>query len=290
MGTYSKIEALYNQIRKNNIDELNSSNITKLLEDLSQSCTEYLKSCKKVPLISKVVGKDYFTFISGNKQSRAVRTDLYTSDLKIIKRFFSCLITNKFTAITPLEIDKACYTVAISFCAIVDLEKVGDQKTTGTFFEYFIGHCFAVRLAVNPRSKVDVLNLDKKTTLPTDLIFDLGPNRPKFHVPIKISTRERVIQVWAHQRVLDGVYGTGRFYGTLACLSETKTDKVKKEVIEICLPQQWQLYQMFIAQMKRVYYLDLPLAYSKLNDVFPKIHVNTLSSFFIETEDLANFD
>jgi hypothetical protein len=88
-----------------------------------------------------------------------------------------------------------------------------------------------------------------EATLPTDYVFDLGPNRAKFHVPVKTSTRERMIQVWAHQRVLDGVCGTGRFLGIPIILAETKTGRKKREVIEICLPDQWRIYQMHIAQL-----------------------------------------
>jgi hypothetical protein len=126
-----------------------------------------------------------------------------------------------------------------------------------------------------------------KAKLPTDFVFDLGQDRAKFHLPVKTSTRERVIQVWAHQRVLDGVYGTGRFLGTLVCLSENKTDKKTREVIEICLPDQWRVYQMFVAQMKRVYYLDVPARYQELNKVFPKIIVKPFGEFYREIDALA---
>lgn len=132
-----------------------------------------------------------------------------------------------------------------------------------------------------------MLNLDLETWLPTDYIFNLGQDRPKFHLPIKTSTRERIIQVWAYQRVLDGVFGTGRFLGTPVILAETKTDSVKREVIEICLPEQWRLYQMHIAQLKRVYYLDVPATYVKLNDVFPPIVVKSFGHFFFEADTLS---
>jgi hypothetical protein len=125
------------------------------------------------------------------------------------------------------------------------------------------------------------------TTLPTDFVFDLGQGQPKFHLPVKTSTRERVIQVWAHQRVLDGVYGSGRFLGTPVILAETKTDSVKRSVIEICLPDQWRIYQMHIAQLKRVYYLDVPTAYEALNNVFPPLNVAPFGRFFHETAALS---
>jgi hypothetical protein len=168
----------------------------------------------------------------------------------------------------------------------VDLEKQGDQKTPGTFFEYLICHLLSRQLGLAPRTQIEVLNLDRPATLPTDWIFDLGVDRPKLHVPVKTSTRERVIQVWAHQRVLDGAYGVGKFLGLLVCLAETKLDHKKLEVVEICLPGQWKIYQGFIAPMKRVYYLDLPKPYEALNDAIPPIRVRPFGEFFHEASQL----
>ena len=160
------------------------------------------------------------------------------------------------------------------------------KKRQEPFFEYLIGHLFSRRLGVNPTTRLPVLNIDMETTLPTDFVFNLGKDKPKFHLPIKISTRERVIQVWAHQRVLDGVYGTGRFLGTPVILTETMTDQRKREVIEICLPEQWRIYQMHIAQLKRIYYLDVPVSYDKLNLVFPRLNVKSFGHFFFELDSL----
>jgi hypothetical protein len=117
---------------------------------------------------------------------------------------------------------------------------------------------------------------------------DLGPRKAKFHLPIKTSTRERVIQVWAHQRVLDGVYGTGRFLGTPVILAETKTDSKSKKVVEICLPDQWLIYQMHIAQLKRVYYLDVPVPYARLAGAFPRLYVRAFGDFFHEVDTLID--
>jgi hypothetical protein len=128
---------------------------------------------------------------------------------------------------------------------------------------------------------------EEGTTLPTDFIFDLGAAKPKFHVPVKTSTRERVIQVFAHQRVLDGVHGFNRFKGILVCLTETKLDHRTKEVIEICLPKQWDLYQRFIAPIHRFYYFDLPQKYADLRRINPSMVVVPFARFFDEAGELA---
>ena len=116
---------------------------------------------------------------------------------------------------------------------------------------------------------------------------------PKFDVPVKTSTRERCVEVWAQQRILDGAYGTGRFLGLLTCISETKMNSESKDhskwkVDDVCVPNQWINYQLFIAQIKRAYYLDIPSRYEQLNNSFPRIHVKKFGEFFFEWEDLLD--
>jgi hypothetical protein len=106
--------------------------------------------------------------------------------------------------------------------------------------------------------------------IPTDFVFDLGSGKNRVHLPIKLSTRERVVQVWAHQRALDGMHGTARFKGILVVMSETNKQK-DISATEVCLPNQWMAYQMYIAQLFRIYYLDLPEKYVALKDAYPFI-------------------
>ena len=254
-------------------------------EIFTASC-KFLGWLKTVDLRSLVSNKEYFSFTDGKKISRAVNKQLFASEPAEWQKLSWALATKNMEGLDAQAITRIIYSVAVSFFCFIDLTKEGDQKTPGTFFEYLIGHLFASRLEVNPKIRLPVLNLDLEATLPTDFIFDLGANRPKFHVPVKTSTRERVIQVWAHQRVLDGVYGTGRFLGTPVILGETKMDRKKREVIEICLPDQWRIYQLHIAQLKRIYYLDVPLIYEKLNAVFPPLSVKPFGHFFFEANTL----
>lgn len=269
---YRKLQQLVNQ------NMIQSDQVLDLLIGIYAQCQEALSKCEEVNLISKVPDKNYFSFTTKGSISRAINVDVYRIGIESVDDFFSALKSQIYDE--SIKYTDACYAIAISFCAIIDLMKIGDQKTPGTFFEYFIGHLYSRRIGVPPTKQLPVLNLDMQGTLPTDFIFDRGSDQLKFHVPVKLSTRERVIQVWAHQRVLDGVYGMGRFIGTLVCLCETKMDKKKKEVIEICLPFQWRLYQMFISQLKRVYYLDMPQVYTRLNSTFPKIKVCPFGDFF----------
>lgn len=280
-----KYEHLKEQFKQNAL----SGDVTNALQELYSEANSYLSHLDTEALTSDRLTKEYFAFKStdGRKLSRAVNLNLYSTDPTIVLNFFDGIRNNNIRTQNVEEITKACYTIAITFCSSIDMLKDNDQKTPGTFFEYFMGHLFAVQFGITPRNRVDVLNLDMRASLPTDFIFDLGDNRPKFHIPIKTSTRERVVQVWAHQRVLDGVYGTGRFLGLLSCLSETKLDHRTKVVTEICLPDQWRIYQLFISQLKRIYYLDMPVKYEELNEFFPRIHVKPFGEFFFEADELS---
>lgn len=280
----------YEELKEEFKQDAKSAKVTDLIQELYLEANSYLAPLHKESLIADRPGKEYFAFKSNKraKLSRAVNRNLYESDPAVALCFLDGVRHNTITTQLAEEITRACYTIAITFCSSIDLLKDNDQKTPGTFFEYFMGHLFAVQFDMAPAKRLDVLNLDMRASLPTDFIFDLGDNRPKFHIPVKTSTRERVVQVWAHQRVLDGVYGTGRFLGLLSCLSETKLDHRTKVVTEICLPEQWRIYQLFIAQLKRIYYLDIPAKYEELNTIFPPIHVKPFGEFFFEADELSS--
>jgi len=275
---YDQIKSVFKEIKE-------PEAISHLFQELFNECEHLLSSKEKVLLNSQIINKEYFSYGENRKLTRPINKNLYDHATdNMVNSFFEKLKINSITDITAENITSIVYRIAISFCAAIDIIKESDQKTPGTFFEYLMGHLFSINFGVKPRNQIEVLNLDMKSKLPTDFIFDLGTNKPKFHVPVKTSTRERVVQVWAHQRVLDGVYGNGRFIGLLTCLAETKLDHKTKDVVEICLPEQWRLYQLFISQLKRVYYLDIPQKYSELNNFFPKIHVKQFGEFFHEKE------
>jgi len=250
---------------------------------------DFLSSqCIPVPLISRVPEKTYFSFTrrrGDGKISRPVNKNLFDPNCEDKLQH---LLQGTLGKVPFPERGRFLYTIAMSYCCASDLLKVGDQKTPATYFECLIGHLLACTLGVNPRTQVEVLRLEEEAgTLPTDFIFDLGHGKPKFHVPVKISTRERVIQVFAHQRVLNGVLGYGSFRGVLVCLTETKLDHQNREVIEICLPKQWSLYQRFIAPMHRFYYFDVPKKYEALVKGDPPLAVKNFAKFFEEVGDLV---
>ena len=261
--------------------------VAELLADLTSKALDFLSSCKQIPLVSKVHGKTYFSFTMkrSGKLSRAVNAELFNPNTR---RQLSYLVDGTLNNLAVPDRSRLLYTIALAYCCASDLLRTRDQKTPATFFECFIGHLFARSFGVNPRTQVEVLHLeDEASTLPTDFIFDLGPGRPKFHVPVKTLTRERVIQVFAHQRVLDGVHGFGAFKGILVCLTETKLDHKRREVVEICVPKQWVLYQRFIASLHRFYYFDIPARYAELATGNPPMPIQAFEKFFDEADELT---
>lgn len=149
-----------------------------------------------------------------------------------------------------------------------------------------VGHLYARHLGINPSTQMNAVELDGESiSLPTDFIFNLGPGKPKLHIPVKTSTRERVVEVWAQQRILDGAFGVGRFFCLLTCIGETNLGK-NMSIDITCVPNQWMNYQLFVAQITRAYYLDMPEKYRELNNRFPKIHVKEFGEYFHESEHL----
>jgi hypothetical protein len=285
--TRPAILKLYDELRRQVRSATYGPGNRRLLDDIYAEGLDLLDGFEKQDLVSKVEGKRYFAFTQGDKLSRAINANLYCPDFKRWENLLTCLEEGDIESLTAEVITESLYTAAITFCASVDMLKSGDRKTPGTFFEYFTAFFFTWRLGVEPQKSIQILNLDNENTrLPTDYIYNLGPQNPKFHMPVKCSSRERSIMLWAHQRLIDGVHGVGRFMGTPVILAETKTAKQKREVTEICVPDQWRLYQLYIASLKRIYYLDLPVTYERLNAALPTRTIKTLGEFFFEWSEL----
>lgn len=278
-----KILSLYDSLKHQARSGFYTDENTLVLEKLYNESNSFLEKMEKEKLISKVENKEYFAFTDGKKISRAINRSLYEPDYAKWIELKTGMKNNDLSSLSSEKVQKILYSMAISFCACVDLLKSGDQKTPGTFFEYFIAYFFSWRVGAEPQKYIQIPDADEKETkLPTDFIFNLGKNDKKFHMPVKISTRERSIMLWAHQKLIDGVYGSDKFLGTPVIMAETKTSRSKKEVIEICLPEQWKLYQRYISQLKRIYYLDLPEPYRELNKKLPTLIVKPFSEFFEE--------
>lgn len=272
----------YRQLKANSAAALGGAEVANLISDMALRARQILERTERVPLNS-TTGKNYFSF-RGEEQSRPVNEALYEDR----EREFARLLRT-FRAGLPREgpdaAIRATYSIAYSVFAAHDVHQVG-RKASATFFEILIGHIVARAIGVNPRKRVRVP--ESGADLPTDYVFDPGPHSRKIHLPIKTSTRERAVQAWVHQLVLERIFGAGQYRGVLVVASETKRDVRTGEVIEICVPRQLQMFQARVAEMSRVYYLDPPAVYLELANAFPRIEVRPFGVALSELRGLLD--
>ncbi|MBD5555988.1 MAG: hypothetical protein HDQ95_11800 [Roseburia sp.] len=273
-----------------------STEITDKFEEINNLCQSEINTLTKNPIISRstAIGKNYIVFsnVTG-KYSRPVNIDLYnagrttnSSGVHIISEFWNNVRSHSIQSQNAHDITAALYAICMNYCCCADLV-TGVKSNSGDYFEKLVGHLYSMHLNVAPTNQMNAVELDGESiSLPTDFIFDLGMGKPKFHIPAKTSTRERVVEVWAQQRVLDGAFGVGRFLCLLTCIGETNFYSKDMSVALTCVPNQWINYQLFISQIKRAYYLDIPEKYNELNHRFPRIHVKEFGEFFHESDNL----
>lgn len=174
------------------------------------------------------------------------------------------------------EIDKIVYTTIMAFAICYDLFKPSSRKTPGTFFEIITGSILSSLLPQYARGKhINIPDHDEKIS--TDTTFKRD-NTATLVVPAKITTRERIVQPYAHQRILDSIFGETTHKSILVCVSETQREREHK-VNEICVPGTIALFQKHLAKLTAIYYLDPPLRYLEPS-VYSLVPVKPMSSLF----------
>jgi hypothetical protein len=273
---YGRLKAVASQ-------DLGGSAVARLVSEMALHARQILGRTDRVQLTSRVVGKHYFGF-RGEAQSRPINQALYVDSEDVLNRLLRAFRSG-FRSGTAEDIVRSAYTTAYSVFAANDVYGVG-RKASATFFEILIGHVVARVVGVSPRKKVRIP--ESGADLPTDYVFDPGPNSRKIHLPIKTSTRERAVQAWVHQLVLDRIFGTGVYRGVLVVAAETKRDSRTAEVIEICVPRQLQMFQSRVAEISRIYYLDPPQVYMALANDFPRVEVKSFGEALEELQALLH--
>lgn len=290
----SKYDEMKNLFSTNPLNE----KITDKFKEINNLCQIKINALTQIPITSRstAIGKNYIVFSNAkHKYSRPVNIDLYnagcavnSSGVNIIDEFWANVRSHCIDSQDAHTITAALYAICMNYCCCADLVN-GVKSNSGDYFEKLVGHLYSMHLNVTPINQMNAVELDGESiSLPTDFIFDLGAGKPKFHIPAKTSTRERVVEVWAQQRVLDGAFGVGRFLCLLTCIGETNFYKNDMSVALTCVPNQWINYQLFISQIKRAYYLDVPGKYDELNHRFPRIHVKEFGEFFHESSKLID--
>jgi hypothetical protein len=260
----------YRELKRLAASNLAAASVSKLISEMALYSRTLLQGADRVELTSEVEGKRYFGF-RGDEQSRPLNEGLYVTDEDQFKRLLRAL-RGGFRRSSPQDTVTGIYTTAYSVFAANDVYGVG-RKASATFFEILIGHVVSRWVGVPPRKKVRIP--ESGAELPTDYVFDLGGRANKLHLPIKTSTRERAVQAWVHQLVLDRIFGSRVYTGVLVVAAETKRDARSGEVIEICVPNQFQMFQSRVAELARVYYLDPPDVYLALARARPQLQVKS---------------
>jgi hypothetical protein len=271
-----QLERQYIALKTAAASGLGSSSVSELLVSMVSHASSLVSASRRLEL-SSANGKWYIGF-EGTHSSRPVNAELFAISPRDLDEQIELFRTG-FSGVDSSRITRAVYTMAMMVFVANDIFEVG-RKASATYFEILIGHIVARLIGVNPRKKVKMP--ESQTELSTDYVFDLGPGRGKVHLPLKTSTRERAVQAWVHQLILDRIFGTATYRGILVVCNETKRNIKTGEVVEICVPKQLQIFQSRVAELTRVYYLDPPAAYLALASSFPKVVVKSFGEMFSE--------
>lgn len=239
------------------------------------------EDCEPVSLQSKVSGKEYISFSRNGVLARPANLAYFTNSPDEIVGYWQ-----HWASGGNLDADRwarMLYTVALAPCLSFDLFNRNDKKRPATYFECMVGHIFAKSMSIEPIKSATLPVSGGFARMTMDFLFETAGDSPNIHLPVKMSTRERVVQAWAHQRMLDSAYGAGSYQGILVVFSETKLDVRKREVVEICVPDQWLAYQSLLAKMEIIYYFDITVRYQELTDTFPStISIRPFHSFLLQ--------
>lgn len=283
----AELNSLYEAVKIAAKKELSDETTERAICSLVIKALDFLKSdCVIVSCKSLVPGKNYITFQRTDAPGivcRPANTALFNIDSKIISQRWSDW---RKARLSTKEMASMSYTIALAPCLAMELFDRQNKKQPATYFECLVGHVFAKAIGVNPRREQKFAIHGQSTRMTMDFLFDMKKGR-HIHLPVKMSTRERVVQAWAHQRLLDSAFGDNSFKGIMILFSETKLDNKKLEVVEICVPDQWLAYQSLLSQMDRIYYFDVPIRYLELTKKFPELlPIKNFGEFFNEKAEV----
>lgn len=255
-----------------------SPNTRAIIRDVCRSTLRFLDAdAQLIPLVSRVPNKTYISYKTDGAVARPANKALFEPDLAIFDAHWEDWEKGQ---IAKPDLLRLLYTAALAPCLGMELFDKQNKKGPATFFECFIGNLVATQLDREPTRNARLKIGDAALRLTMDFLFDPTDDKPGLHVPVKMSTRERVVQAWSHQRLLDSAYGDGVYQGLMILFSETKLDSRNLEVVEICVPDQWLAYQTYLAKMDNIFYFDLPDRYARMAAAYPAImKVDTIEQY-----------
>ncbi len=231
-------------------------------------------------------GKNYVYLIDGAAMTRPILRDELLSAAEFRREWATLLastdVTGRRYTKPPREANRVVYSAITAVSCAFDLWKPSSRKTPGTYFEILVGSLLQSILPGYDRLKHVILQGETENVA-TDIVFTAPGAKGGLVLPAKITTRERIVQAFAHQRILDSYFGDQHYKSVLVCVSEMQRDE-ERGANEICVPGAIRLYQKHLAPMAAIYYLDPPTRYLQ-PDVTSVVPVKTLGELL--THDLS---
>ena len=269
------------KIAKDSYDKYDSD-VGDRVGDVGRHAVAKLMSETRINYLSTLHEKRYSEFACVDGVCRPFLAGAFIQDaLDFRKRWEAMLAArepeNERINLPSNEINSVLYTAIAAFSACYDIWKPKSRKTPGTFLEILLGCVLEGILPKHRRTKFVPIP-GQSESVSTDIVFSTeDPEESALVIPAKITTRERIVQPYAHQRILDGVFGEGKFKSVLMCVSEIqrKTDNTANE---ICVPGTIRLFQSHLASLDGIIYFDPPHRYLQ-SDVTDIVHVGTIGDF-----------
>lgn len=242
---------------------------------LGSATPQYYNEVKRKLSKTQTLHKEYWVFEDGKSKeiSRPYRPSLFFATYPIWFDTWKKMlgkIDQRSRSMHHADTDKVLYSASTAFFAVIDLYMRDARKRNGTFFEWLLGTLlyevtgYPVGAHIAILSKIESTEGTKENgdsgNVPTDIVLDPGGGRYKLVFPAKISTRERINQIFTHQRILDTEF-PGQYRSALLCVSECQLLTKGHRVQETCVPTQVSFNERYIAHIDALYYLDPPFPY-----------------------------
>ena len=263
--TQTELEEGYRNVRRACQQDWRAQAAGAAIGDLAEMALRFLaEAAEPVGLQSSVEGKRYFSFSRNGVVARPANSALFECNAEAIGERWRCWQDEP-----PQGFERLAYTVALAPCLALELLNRNNKKGPATYFECVVGHIFARALNLEPTRSTTLSILGTEAKMTMDFLFETGEGADNIHLPIKMSTRERIVQAWAHQRILNMAFRSENYRGVMVLFSETKLNSQTLDVVEICVPNQWLIYQTLLAKMDCIYYFDMPVRYRELTATHP---------------------
>ena len=247
---------------------------------MARHCTSLLDG-SAIQRLGGCDGKEYHIFRDGSNLTRPVHLPLLIRDPQRLAALWNAMCDaarpqERRYDISPTEINSLLYSVSMAFALCYDLWQPSSRKTPGTFLEIVVGSLLQVVLP--DKQRIAHVRLRDGEMVTTDIAFMDQHGTAGLVVPVKITTRERIVQPFAHQRILDSVFGEGRFRSVMVCVREMQRKRTQGAKA-ICVPGTIRLFQRHLASLSGLYYLDPPARYLR-PDVTSHVSVRTVGDLF----------